>query len=197
MATSITWQGGNFVTSISPAESGTYDTLGMFGGGFGLSVRVGEYQDTSWATTDNGSAQNGQVPNVKFATITGCYTPSIIAARLLRDLTNSEATLGIRLTTDTPVQTQNSSFRCFDRLNINSNPSGVTVYSAEIIRATVGVSGSGDTSWTQIFGSGSTMGLDNQTSVTGVHTWYVAVTASPQSIGEKTHIGYYFETEFL
>jgi hypothetical protein len=191
MATTIDWYGGNFVNQISPAESGTYDTLGHFGAGFGLSIRVGQYNDTSWVTNDNGTAQNGQVPNVKFASLTGCYTPSIVAARLLTDLATSEATLGIRLITDSSVQTQNSSFRAFDRVSIDNAPSGVTIKAFEIKAG-----GSGDSQWTTIAGTGA-LTLDDHTTASGTHIWYVAVTASPNSIGEKRDIGYYFETEFL
>lgn len=191
MATTIDWFGGNFVNQILPAESGTYDTLGHFGGGFGLSIRVGFYNDTSWVTNDDGTAQNGQVPNVKYASLTGCYTPAIVNPRLLTALATSEATLGIRLITDSSVQTQNSAFRAFDRVSIDNAPSGVTIKAFE-----VKAGGSGDSVWTTIAGTGS-LTLDNQTTASGTHIWYVAVTASPNSIGEKRDIGYYFETEFL
>jgi len=191
MATTIDWFGGNFVNQIQPAESGTYDTLGFFGGGFGTSIRVGHFNDTSWVTNDDGTAQNGQVPNVKWASATGCYTPNIINPRLLTDLDTDEATLAIRLMTDNSVQTQNASFRCFDRVDIDNPPSGIICYAAEI-RA----GGSGDTSWTQIAGTGA-LPLKDQTTPSGTHIFYVAVSVTPTSIGEKRNVGFYFETEFL
>lgn len=191
MATTIDWFGGDFVNQILPAESGTFDTLGFFGGGFGLSIRVGEWNDTSWVTNDDGTAQNGQVPNCKFANNTGVFTPSIIDPRLLTDLDVDEATLAIRLTTDNAVSTQATSFRAFDRINIDSIPSGVTVRAAEIKAG-----GSGDASWTTVAGTGS-LSLDNQAAPSSVHIFYVAVTASPDSIGEKTNLGFYWESEFV
>lgn len=197
MATSITWAGGDGVTSISPAESGTFDTLGMFGASFGISIRVGEYNDTSFSTNDDGTSFTGSaLPNNKFANSTGVFIPAFVDPLPLLELEEAEAVLRIRLTTDSAVTTQNASFRAFDRVDIDNDPSGVTVLAAEVIKNVADVSGSGDGSWTTIAGT-TALALEDQTEVTGVHDFYVAVTASPDSIGEKTNLGYYFECEFL
>ena len=195
MSTSITWYGGDGANQILPAESGNNDTLGYFGAAFGFSIKVGEYNNTCYVTTDNGSTNYGQVPNLKYANTSGAYVASELVATELLEVDNSEATLRIRLTTDTNVQTQNTSFRAFDRTNINNNPSGVLVYAAEIKKPSPTVRGSGDTYWTLIQGSGSTLSLEDQTTPSGTHTWYVALTATPTTIGAKT-FAHYFETEF-
>jgi hypothetical protein len=197
MATTVDWYGGDGANQIVPAESGANDTLGFFGAGFGYSIRVGEYNNTSYATTDDGVTNHGQVPNLRYANSSGAYVASEAVATELLEVQNSEATLRIRLTTDSAVRTQNTSFRAFDRTSINNNPSGVTVYAAEINKPSALVRGSGDTSWTQIYGSGSTLTLDNQANNSGVHTYYLGLTVSPQSIGEKRSLAFYWETEYL
>ena len=197
MATTITWYGGDGANQILPAESGNNDTLGFFGAGFGFSIRVGEYNNTSYVTNDDGTTNFGQVPNLRWANVSGAFVASETVATELLEVDNAEATLRITLTTDSNVQTQNASFRAFDRASINNDPSGVTVLAAEINKPSPSIRGSGDTNWTTIAGSGSTLGLDDQLLASGTHEWYIGVTASPNSIGEKTNLGYYFETEFL
>lgn len=196
MATTVEWYGGDGANQILPAESGDNDTLGFFGAGFGFSIRVGEYNNTSYVTNDDGTTNHGQVPNLKWANSSGAYVASELTATELLNIDNSEATLRIKLETDSAVQTQNTSFRAFDRSNINNNPSGVTVYACEIIKPSPTVRGSGDTSWTQIAGSGSTLSMADQTTETGVHYFYVGLSVTPTSIGEKL-FGLYWESEFL
>jgi hypothetical protein len=197
MTTTLSWAGGDGANAIVAAESGNNDTLGFFGANFGYSIRVGEFNQTCFATDDNGTTNFGQVPNLKYANATGAYVASELTATELLEVNQDEATLRIRLVNSTAVQTRNTSFRAFDRANINNNPSGVTIYSAEILKASVGVRGSGDSAWTQIYGSGSTLSMDNHLYGSGTHSWYLGLTATPTSIGQKTQIGFYFETEFL
>lgn len=196
MATTISWAGGDGANAILPANSGDNDTLGSFGAGFGFSIRVGEYNNTNYVTNDNGTTNYGQCPNLRYANVSGAYVASETVATELLQVDNSESTLRIRLNTDTSVATQNAAFRAFDRSNINNNPSGVVVYAAEINKPGA-LRGSGDSHWLQVYGSGSTLSLDNQAFVTGVHDWYIGVTVSPTSIGQKTNLAYYFETEFV
>ena len=197
MSTTIDWYGGDAANEIVPAGSGDNDTVGFFGSNFGYSIRVGEYNNTSYVTNDTGTTNYGQVPNLQYANTSGAYVASELTATELLEVDNTEATLRIRLQTDSSVQTQNTSFRAFDRVNINNDPSGVTVYAAEMVKPSPSIRGSGDTYWTQIYGSGSTLSLDDQTTASGTHAWYVGLTVSPTSIGEKTNLGYYFETEFV
>ncbi len=197
MATVITWFGGDGANEILPAESGANDTLGFFGAGFGFSIRVGEFNNTCFSTNDNGTTNFGQVPNLRFANTSGAFVASETVASELLEVDNTEATLRIRMTTDSNVTTQNGAFRAFDRVSIDNNPSGVTISAIEINKPSPIVRGSGDTFWTTIAGSGATLTFDNQLFASGAHEWYVGVTVTPTSIGEKTNLGFYFETEFL
>lgn len=197
MASTIRWFAGDGSPEISPAASGGFNTVGFYGGSFGLSIRVSEYNDTSYRTTEDGSSDGGALPNLKFANATGAYVASEISATELLEVDNDEATIRVQLTTDSAVGTQNTRFRAYDKSNIDNDPSGVTVKAAEIRKDNPAVRGSGDSSWTDIAGSGSVLSLDDQTNSDTEHTWYIGLTASPNSIGEKTNFALYFETEFL
>lgn len=197
MASTIRWFAGDGSPEIAPAASGGFNTIGFYGGAFGFSIRVGEYNDNSYRTTEDGQTDGGALPNLKFANVSGAYVANEVAATELLEVNNAEATINIRLTTDSAVGTQNSNFRTFDKTNINNNPSGVTVYAAEIRKDNVSVRGSGDTFWTEIYGSGSVLEMEDQAGLDLTHNWYVGLTASPDSIGEKTQFAFYFESEFV
>lgn len=198
MSTTIQWFGGTGAPEILPAASGGLNTLGFFGSAFGFSIRVGEYNNTSARTTSNGTSNGGALPNLRFASTSGAFVAGELVATELLEVDNVEATLKILLTTDSAIKTQNASFRAFDRSNINSNPSGVTIRAAEILKHMTLVRGSGDANWTAIAGSGSVLSLADQTTNDfTTHTWYIGLTATPTSIGEKTNIGFYVESEFL
>ena len=143
MATTIDWFGGDAANEIVPAESGVNDTAGFFGANFGFSIRVGEFNNTSFVTNDNGTTNFGQIPNLQFANTSGAFVASEITATELLEVDNTETTLRVRLQTDSDVATQNSAFRAFDRVNINNNPSGVTVQSAEMLKPNPSIRGSG------------------------------------------------------
>lgn len=196
MATTIDWYGGDGSNEIVPAESGEFDTLGFFGAAFGFSIRVGEWNNTCRVTNDNGTTDNGQIPNLRWANTSGAFVASDLIARELNQIDNDEATLRVRLNTDSDVTTQNSAFRAFDRVNIANAPSGVTVNACEIRKIPADPVGSGDSNWTTVAGTGA-LSFDDQTVASGTHAWYVGISASPTSIGEKTDLGFYFETEFL
>jgi len=182
-------------TEILPAASGGFNTVGFYGPGFGLSVKVGEYNETTYRTTEDGQTNGTALPNLRYANTSGAYVgPSIIAAELVSVL-NNESTIRVRLTTDSAVQTQNAEFRTFDKTSIDSAPSGVDVFSAEIINPSG--TGTGDVNWTQIQGSGTVLGLDDQTTASTEHNFYIALSATPTSIGEKTNFAFYFQAEFL
>jgi len=184
--------------------------LGFFGaGGFGNSVEVGAFNDTTFITDSNGTIQGPQCDNVKRSH----PNSGIVNGAGSYDLThipNYLATLKIEFTHSSAVQTQNAEMRIYDRSNINNDPSGVTCYVAELIHPTPTVSagGSGDATWIQAHGSGVTVpfvdspgesGLspNGSSSVDTVHTWFSCISCSPDSVGSKTQFGAYFSTEYL
>jgi len=201
MATSVSWFGGDGSNEIVPAESGLNDTLGFFGSNFGFSIQVGAYNNTTFVTRDDGSFNHGQCPNLRWANTSGAFVASELIATELLEIQDDEATIRIRLTTDSAVQTQNAAFRAFDRVSIANAPSGVTIRAAEVSNGDIITRGSGDVSWTAIAGTGA-LSLDGSgggawNPIATQHDFFVALTVTPTSIGEKTSVGFYFETEFL
>lgn len=199
MTTTIEWFGGAGSPEILPAASGGLNTVGFFGSSFGFSIRVSEYNNTTYLTNANGTSNGGQLPNLRWANTSGAFVGPALNAVELRNVQQAECTLKITLTTDNPIGTQNTNFRAFDRISINNNPSGVTIQAAEIRKTGATLYGSGDINWTAIAGSGSVLSLaDKVTEAPATeHNWYVGLSATPGSIGEKTEIALYFETEFL
>lgn len=206
MAPSIQFFAGeNFaIENLSGSGLGFYGT-----GGFGASVPVGQYQDNTFITNGAGSSQGPKVDNVKYihpnsGQLAGSDNRNLLA------IPNYLATLNVRFTNDTAVKTQNVTFRIYDRSDITKAASGVTTKTAEIIHPWTASSpnGSGDTSWHTPAGSSVVMDLVASPGTSGLspngtqtsdtqHDWYVAISASPDSIGAKTQFGGYVALEYL
>jgi hypothetical protein len=175
-------------------------------GGYGFSVQVGSYQDNSYSSNSTGTSQSGQVPNLKFASPTGAFVANESVATILSgsgSIQMAEATLHVQFnSTDIGnTQLQNTSFRVFDGTSINNNPSGVTIQAFELRSnpsgnsIPAGFNVNGDTSWSEIFGSGSVLDIEDQLWPSGIHNFYIGVSGKPNSIGSKLY-AYFFETEY-
>lgn len=193
--------------------------LGFFGsGGFGTSVAVSAYADTCYITDGAGGVQGPKCDNVKFVhPNSGEIAGGEV--RVLRDIPNYLATLQVQFEHPTPVRVTNGQVRAFDRVNIDNPPSGCTVKAAEIVHpwTTQSPAGSGDTTWSTLGGSGGTIGLvtyDPPLSLVDspgsggwspsgsltedtIHTWALAVSLSPDTIGSLVNVGLYVSCEYL
>lgn len=203
MAANISWFGSDGVNEILPAGSGEFDTLGFFGdGGFGFSVPVGDFQSNSFSCNDDGTAQSGQVPNLKFAAAGSGFVAAESSPTALSGVQLGEGTLLVRFTNDVAVKAQNVAFRAFDGSSISNDPSGVTIQAFEMLGQPSG-SGQGpsdfntlgDTSWTEVKGT-TTLSMADQLFDGTTHDFYLGVSGRPDSIGAKT-FGYFFELEFF
>lgn len=194
--------------------------LGFYGGGFGYSVEVAAFQDTTFITNSAGTAQGPQVNNVKYLNIGSGIINSASSGVPLTAVPNALSTLNIRFTHSSAVKTQNAVFHIFDRSNINNPASGVTTRVAEIIHPdpVQNNNGSGDSVWigvttnpltgsATVGGSGITVSMVNSPGVSGLspngsntsatqHDWYLAISSSPDSVGSKLYAGY-FLCEYL
>lgn len=181
--------------------------LGFYGSAFGNSVQVGSYQDTTFITNGAGSTEGPQVNNNKW---THPSSGSINGAASvgLDQITNKLATLNIRFTHTSAINTQNAKMYIYDRTDKNNPASGVTTKVAEIIHPdpVQNANGSGDTSWITPTGSSVTVDFVASPGMSGInpglatadrHDWYASISASPDSIGSKTLYGLYFELEYL
>jgi len=201
-------QGGG--TWVDLSSSG----LGFFGASFGNSVQVGQYQDSTYITTSNGSTEGPEATNSKYITSSGVsingdvtVVPSAVAI--------NSGTMNIRFTFDSAVKTQNCELRIFDRTNINNGAEGVTTQVLQICNGGSGVSSSGTavapashSGWIAPSGSGVTVALLSSAGSGGLspsgtdtedtrHDWYVNISATPLSIGSKQNYGLYVQLEYL
>jgi hypothetical protein len=187
--------------------------LGFYGStGFGASVPVGEWQGTTYVTDGNGVTQGPQANNVKWThansgTVGGGPNLS------LQKIPNYQSTVNVRFTHGSSVKVQNVEARIYDRNNINVGASGVTSKVAEIIHPdpSQAVTGSGDAAWITPAGSGVTVPMAQSPGTSGLyaggggvseyqdtrHDWYLAISASPTTIGSKTQYGLYVSLEYL
>lgn len=180
--------------------------LGFYGtGGFGYAVPLNEYQDYTYITNGVGTIQAAQCDNVKYHSANSGTIGSITYN--LKDIPNYQSTLNIRLTNGSAITTQNGRVYIYDRYSKVNGPSGVTCQIAEIRHTglvSTGLTGLGSTSWTNAAGTSSYLNLTNSPGLSGFatgsavqHDWYLAISASPTSIGAKTQFGLLFEVEYL
>lgn len=181
--------------------------LGFFGASFGSSVEVGQYQSSTYITDGNGSTEGPNLNNIKW---THASSGQVNAndSWALQNIPNRYATLNIRFTNDDSVNVQNAAVRIYDRSNIANPASGVTTKVAELIHPddNQATTGSGDSTWNTP-GGATDVDLIDSPGLSGVnamggpsstrHDWYLAISASPDSIGAKTLYGLYVELEYL
>ena len=202
-------QGGGTFTSLS--SSG----LGFFGASFGTSVQVGEYNDSTFISSSNGSSEGPQATNCKYDTVTSGVIVNADVAVVPSSMVVNSGTLNIRFTFDTVVKTQNAQLRIFNRSNINVAAVGVTTQVLQIANGGSGVDTDGTAlapgshpGWIAPSGSGLTMALLSSAGSGGLspsgvdttdtrHDWYTCVSASPLSIGSKESFGLYVQLEYL
>ncbi len=190
--------------------------LAFFGdAGYGSSVEVGKYQGTTFVSDGAGSTKGAQAQNVKFLNAGSGVLGSAGSGIGLQAIPNYQSTLNIRFTHIAKVKTQNCELRIYDRSSINNAASGVTTKVAEIIhpRVTQFATGSGDSQWITPYGSGVVVKFANSPGISGFyagdgvavisskqskrHDWYAAMSASPDSIGNKTQYGLFFALEYI
>lgn len=163
------------------------DLLQFAGGSFDGKITVGEYNDSTHVKADDDSDKSdGNTPNnVKYISSSegdwGDGTEDI------DQITDSECTLKINFSHDSSVETENATFYAYDGSDTSNGPSDVTFYAFE----------SGDTDWTNAEGSGSALDLDDNTSADTSHDFFIAASASPDSVGLKSGNKYRLELTFF
>ena len=215
--------------------------LGFFGGGFGISVPVGQYQDNTFVTNSNGTTSGIKVSNTQYTSISGIKHNGTAVTHGTSGTPNYYAPLNVRFTHDSGVRVQNCKLRIFDRNDITKQASGVTTQVFELrhphpiesfnsASGSLAFRGSDNYSWNDFdpneamsdlaftsspgmsglnttsddtLPSGAPDGYVNWLTNAGTahdstrHDWYVALSASPASIGSKTNYGLYFTLEYL
>jgi len=192
MAT-FTWQ----VYANTPAWMDVSSNTIVFSGSrtdLGVPITVGTWNSgTHLGNGDPGTDQCGtnHVPNVEYVSNTqfklnGGSTETISNANLAA----TECTMRILFTDASSVAVSNARFYAFDGSTTTAEAVGVEAYAVE---GQVGAS-----TWTQINddsaniggdNSGERLTLSNQSAATE-HTFYIAVSARPESVGAKTQFDF-------
>src|SRR3990170_1384245 len=190
MAT-FTWQ----VYADTPGWMGVGANTIVFSGSGGLAtpITVGTWQSESHlGSGDPGTDQCGanHVPNVKY--ISGTQFDSGGGTESLNDtnLAQTECTMRINFTDASSVATSNGRFYSFDGATETNEAVGIEAYAFE--------RGVGASTWTNINDDSGNIGGDNSgerlalsdQSAGTEHTFYVAVSARPESVGAKTQFDF-------
>lgn len=207
MAAAISfWAGSNRINN--DAGSG----LAFFGANWGTSLLVGSYNQRTFIASSDGTSQGAEASNNQFASSTGCIIGQSGSGIALTQVPNAQATLNARFENDTPVRVTSATLYAYDRSSLNNSPSGLLVKAFEAIHPAAAQtnSGSGDSTWTTLAGSGSTLALalspgsGGQYAGTGLnstrqdmqHDLFVGLSVSPSTIGSKL-AALYLAIEYL
>lgn len=165
-----------WVLQGGPTTITTTDALQFAGGSFNGAITVGEYQDSMHVDqNDEGltDSSSGSGNNVKYVSTTqGLWTTTTDA---ITNLTTGEATLKVTFTHGTNVSTSAGKFYAH-QTTTGDVPTNVTFWAYEA---------DGTGTWTTAESSSDVLSLDDQTTSTDTHDFYVAVSASPVTIGSK------------
>lgn len=165
----------------SPTTLGATDTLQFAGGTFDSSIAVGSYNGSTHVKASGGTdSSSGNTPNnVKFISASGGTGGDSQAdwgdgTEDLDAMLTSEATLKINFSDASSVAVTSHTFYAYDGTTTTAVPTGVTFYAAE----------QGDTNWTNAEGSAAALSIADSSAATS-HDFYIAVSASPESVGLK------------
>jgi hypothetical protein len=156
-------------------------------------ITVGSYQDGTHIGTDDPGTDVctvNHVRNVKYVSTTNNTQFQLDggASESLSEtnMTQTECTLYILFNDAATTTITNARFYCFNSTTATTEATGITAYAVECK--------TGVTNWTKINDSGSYGGdntgerldlLDQGTGATN-HSYYISVSASPQTVGAKT-----------
>lgn len=200
----------NMYIAETDVKIDTGEALGFFGSdGFGDPLSLNEFNGRTFVTNASGSIAYEECDNCRRASSSGVIIGQTGTGINIRNLPNYLATINLRFTHSQAVLVQNAQLVAYDGVNLVNAPTGLNVYGAEIIhtsRLQTEV-GTGDTTWTQMEGSGQQLNLVNSPGTSGIsplgpattdtrHDWYVALSVSPTIPGDK-QFGFQCSLEFI
>lgn len=172
MALTQTWKlQGTADTTID-----TTDSIAFSDGTFGNPIQVSSYNDGTHVRSSGGSDDSlGNTPNnVKYiASGTADWGDG---TESLANMTTGEATLKITIAESVSITVTDITMYAYDGTTTTNAPSGMIVQLAE----------QGDSAWTQAHGSGSALSISDSSTPATSHAFYVAISASPTSVGVKS-----------
>lgn len=157
-------------------------------------ITVGNWNSgTHLGNGDPGTDQCGtnHIPNVEYVSNTQ-FKLNGGTTETLNDtnLTQTECTVRINFTDGSSVATSNARFYCFDGSTATTEAVGIEAYAFE--------QGVGASTWTSINDDSGNIGGDNSgerlsisdQSADTEHTFYIAISARPESVGSKTEFDF-------
>lgn len=177
----------------------TGEALGFFGSdGFGDPLSLNEFNGRTFVTNISGSVGFEECDNCRRNSSSTVIIGQTGTGISLINLPNYLATVNLRFTHPQSVLVQNAKLIAFDGSDVTNAPTGLDVYGAEIIHTSrlQTASGTGDTTWTQMQGSGQQLNLVNSPGTSGLsplgpattsvrHDWYVALSVTPTIPGDR------------
>lgn len=167
----------HYLQGSTDTEITSSDVLQFAGGSFDSKITVGEYNDSTHVKADDDSDKSdGNSPK------NNNYNDDSLP------ISEGDCALKINFSHDSDVEIENAEFYAYDGSDTANGPSDVTFYAAE-----------GDVSddWVNAEGSGDALSLEDKTSASDSHDFYIAVTASPDSVGTKSGNKYRIELTFF
>lgn len=161
-------------TNSTTTTIGATDILGLYGSSFDTAIEVGSYQDSTHVENDSNVEQctSYHGHNTKYA---GAALVSIDGAANedVANILTSECALKINFSDASSVTTTSNTFWAYDGGTESNGPTNITFYALE----------QGDAAWTNAEGSGSALTINDDTAATS-HDYYIAVSASPDAVGD-------------
>ena len=177
MAT-FTW----YLQGTTPTEIESDDIIQFAGASFDDAITVGAYNDSTHVESSVGADDSsGNTPNnVKFISQAGGGGGDSQAdwgdgTEDLDAILEAECTLKINFAHTSAVACSSIIFYAYDGSTTTEVPTGVDFRAAEL----------GDTNFTEAEGSAAALAIDDSGSAES-HDFFIAVSASPTSVGEKT-----------
>lgn len=166
----------------SPTTIEATDIVQFAGATFDSAITVGEYNDSTHVESSVGANDSdGNTPNNnKFISQSGGTGGDSQAdwgdgTEDIDAITDAECALKINFAHGSAVAVTNHILYAYDGSTTTNGPTGVTFVAAE----------SGDANFTAAEGSGSALSVADSGSATS-HDFYFLISASPDSVGEKT-----------
>lgn len=176
-----------YLQGTSPTTIGATDILQFAKATFDAPITITEYNDSTHVESSLGAnLSSGNVPkNSKYLTSS---TVSINggSSEALSGVTTANCPLKINFSHPTSVITYDAIFYSYNGTTTTSAPTDVTFQAAE----------QGDASWTNAEGSASAVTITNHNTPATSHDYYILVSASPESVGEKTNFSVRIELTY-
>ena len=171
MSLTQTWE----LQGTTPTTIEATDSIAFSDGTFDNPITVSSFNDGTHVRSSVGADDSdGNTPNnVKYvASGTGDWGDG---TESLADILDAECTLKLTISESSNITVTDITMYAYDGSTTTTAPTGMDVYLAE----------SGDAAWTNADGSAAALTITDSDTPATDHYFYIAVSASPSSVGVK------------